>query len=281
MSRHISGELAGDAREVAKAARRVAEDVVGVRPRGERVDQREREHVRQVRHRREDRGRARPASSARTRAPQASHSAATARRRGAGRSRAAASARRCGRRTASANAAAAPVCSVPAIGCPGTKRGSAAPSARARRGDHVLLGAAGVGDDRARAERGRPSPRTAPGTAPPASRAARGRRRRARASSRRPACTPRSTMPTLRARRRGWPACGRRRRPRRPRPPRFSASANEPPISPTPTTTSLPIARRDAEWSRRADGGARRVSARKRRLQRRRGSARSPPAGRR
>ena len=38
-----------------------------------------------------------------------------------------------------------PMCSVPAIGCAGTKRANAAPQRRARRGDDVLLGAAGVG----------------------------------------------------------------------------------------------------------------------------------------
>ena len=109
----------------------------------------------------------------------------------------------------------------------------------ARRGDDVLLGAAGVGDDRRRADLRRDRGAAAPGTARPASRAAPRRRRRARASSRRRASRTRSMTPSA-ARRRGWLGRGRRRRPRATAPAAFSASANEPPISPTPTTTSLP-----------------------------------------
>ena len=73
------GRPGGDAREVAKAARRIAEHVLGIGTRREFVHQREREQVRQVRHRGEDRGRATPASSVRTCAPHARHRSATRR----------------------------------------------------------------------------------------------------------------------------------------------------------------------------------------------------------
>jgi hypothetical protein len=51
-----------------------------------------------------------------------------------------------------ANAAAAPVCSVPATGWPGTQARQRVREYRAGRRDHVLLGAAGIGDDGGRTD---------------------------------------------------------------------------------------------------------------------------------
>ncbi len=212
---------------------------LGVRPRGERVDQREREHVRQVRDRGEHavvrgrrRARARAAAGAperRARAPTAAGSVSGQRRQ---HHVAVAEQRRERRRRARVLGAGDRMA--------GTKRGNARAERGARRRDHVLLGAAGVGDDVARPEaaghrreqrrilrdRRRDQHEVGVRAAPPSS------RRRARrpvddaaarsAASRlaRPRPTP-TTVPT-------------RRRAR-------SASANEPPIRPTPTTTSLPM----------------------------------------
>ena len=127
MSRHISGELGGDAREIAKSARREAEHVVGVRTRGEQIDEREREHVRQVRNRGEDAvvdGGIELAHVRAARRPQARHGG-DARRGSVSRERRQHDVAIDG--TASRTRRDAPVCSVPAIGWPGTKRANASP----------------------------------------------------------------------------------------------------------------------------------------------------------
>ena len=88
----------------------------------------------------------------------------------------------------------APLFSAPAIGCAGTNCAILSRQARARRRHHVLLGAAGVGDQGSPAERGAMRRITARHLRRPASPAAPGRRR-ARAAGRRRlrSMTPRSS----------------------------------------------------------------------------------------
>ncbi len=86
------------------------------------------------------------------------------------------------------------------------------------------------------AARSRASP---PASVPPASRAAPGRRRARHAAG---SCDDSSMMPSFSASARLRRAAADADDMPRPRARAFSASANEPPISPTPNTTSLPIA---------------------------------------
>ena len=126
-----------------------------VGPRGELGHQREGEHVRQVRDRREDRVVAVGGERAHARAARLPHGrdsrdARAMRSRGSG--------ARITLRSSNSEgkAAAAPLCSVPAMGCPGTNDASFGAECAARRRDHVLLGAAGVGDARAVGPRSAP-----------------------------------------------------------------------------------------------------------------------------
>ena len=85
MSRHISGELAAMRVKSRKPLAAKRKSVVGVGPRGELVDEREREHVRQMRDRGEDRGRAprhRACARARRRSATAAATVASAQRIG-------------------------------------------------------------------------------------------------------------------------------------------------------------------------------------------------------
>ena len=193
--------------------------------------QREREQVRQVRDRGEDavvRSRRRARRRARRRPPTARDTRRDRRAVGLRQRR---QDRRCGRRTASANAAAAPVCSVPAIGCAGHEprqrwRRSAARAAAITSCFVLPASVTIVARPQLPADRREQRRRTAR----PASRRARRRHRRARASSRRRASMARVDDA---ARARGS------RFARRaadaddlvaPRPAALSASANEPPI---------------------------------------------------
>ena len=226
-----------DAREIAEAAGGIAEDVRGVGPRRQLIHEREGEQVRQVRHGGEDPVVDRGIELAHPRAAGGPEAATVATASGSVSGSGVSTTLRS--RYSVANAAAAPVCSVPAIGWPGTKRGSAAPRCGARRGDHVLLGAAGVGDDRARAEPAGACAANSPGncaTGAASSTTSASASSRVQSAS---SVTARSTMPSVAAPRRGWHGRGRCRRPTPRGRRRFSASANEPPIRPTPTTTSL------------------------------------------
>ena len=210
-------------------------------------------------------------SSVRIRAPHAVPGRGDGRDAPADRSPAAASARRCGRVQRRERAAAAPECSVPAIGCPGTKRGSASPSvARAAAITSCLVLPASV-TIVLRAEMRRHRAKQRRILRDRRRRAARGRRRRARRSSRR------------RAGRRGRRCRGSRASSRfaRPRPtpttradaPRgaCSASANEPPIEADADDDELVDARRGGRHgsgtpSRRQPASAAASASRKRRF---------------
>ena len=147
MSRHISGELAAMRVKSRKppAAKPKSSSASRPRQRSRRPARRPAGAAGGSPRRRCGRARfgvqlvhARAACAPRARARRASTSAA--------RSRAAASAPRCGRGTGRRSPLPAPLVSRPAIGWPGTKRERVA-QRRARRRDHVRLGAAGIGDD--------------------------------------------------------------------------------------------------------------------------------------
>ena len=245
MSRHISGRARGDAREVAKAAAGVAEQLA--RRRGARAssrDQREGEQVRQV----ADTAakiavvRARRRASI-TRAPQrlpqrrarASSACGAVSGSGVSTTRAASEQRR---RTPPPRRSSR----VPAIGCAGHEvREARAEAPRARRATTsrlVLPASVTTASGAERAARWRAN--TARDLARPAPRPARGRRpqlaRPAASSARRDRSTPRASASSRLAR--VAADADDRAAPRRRA---CSASANEPPIRPTPTTASLPM----------------------------------------
>ena len=253
MSRHISGELAGDAREVAKAARRVSRSSAAASgARGELGDEREGEQVRQVRHRGEDRvvvARRRACDARAARLPQRARRVATASAVGLRRAASGSTLRSANSVGERRGGAACARCR--RSDAPGRTRGSVAPRRVARGGDHVLLGAAGVGDDACAGRGAARSRRTAPGTARPASRrsttsASRSLARPVGVERRRAVDRRRARARASRFARRAADADDLARRRRR----ACSASANEPPISPTPTTTSLLDARRHARAQR-------------------------------